>query len=395
MKNRQEAFKLHRTPPTNPVKKQDEKGDNQLKVVNDSEKGASRDEQFFSTTSAEFSNDEKWNRANQDQEKEIKMISLEVESLLKEKLTLAKELDDAVSNFRDSYSPTNNCLEETEESLLTKNFTPSLIQFQNPVGERRWFSEENQVELSEELISSNWTLKRAENGQFLHYNSFLDETVVETNESSILSSRPSLNNTRMVLYVNPYGKNHKNHPKMGNNEFISDLPAVAMALVKAVDTFLKEKDSLVVSVAPNHLPSLQTVQNAMGKNVAGDLWNTLRFVEDSDLLVRVNGNEDTIVSGGSRKAIYYGLGCAELAGQDLVTKRSLRVAIIDSRPPGHHHCPGKQPSGFCYCNYTVTVIQNIRLQEAACGDSHEKLVNWDIDGHRGNGNAHDLLVCCR
>ncbi len=92
---------------------------------------------------------------------------------------------------------------------------------------------------------------------------------------------------------------------------------------------------------------------------------------------RVQLDPDTIISPGTREAVYRGAGAMELAVEEVLANRFKRV-FCAVRPPGHHAEP-ELSMGFCLFN-------NVAIGAAAALDAGvERIAIVDFDVHHGNG----------
>ncbi|MGB0085449.1 MAG: histone deacetylase family protein [Rhodomicrobiaceae bacterium] len=92
--------------------------------------------------------------------------------------------------------------------------------------------------------------------------------------------------------------------------------------------------------------------------------------------VHVDG--DTVMSPGTLKALYHGVGAA-IRATDAVMTGEVRNAFCGIRPPGHHAEP-EQAMGFCFFNNAAIAGQHARAVHGA-----ERVAVVDFDVHHGNG----------
>lgn len=92
---------------------------------------------------------------------------------------------------------------------------------------------------------------------------------------------------------------------------------------------------------------------------------------------RVQLDPDTIISPGTREAVYRGAGAMEYAVDEVLSGRFKRV-FCAVRPPGHHAEP-ERSMGFCLFN-------NVAIGVAAALEAGlERIAIVDFDVHHGNG----------
>ena len=92
---------------------------------------------------------------------------------------------------------------------------------------------------------------------------------------------------------------------------------------------------------------------------------------------RVQLDPDTIMSPGTREAVYRGAGAMEYAVDEVLAGRSKRV-FCAVRPPGHH-AEAELSMGFCLFN-------NVAIGAAKALDAGlERIAIVDFDVHHGNG----------
>lgn len=92
---------------------------------------------------------------------------------------------------------------------------------------------------------------------------------------------------------------------------------------------------------------------------------------------RVQLDPDTVLSPGTREAVYRGAGAAEQAVAEVISGRYRRV-FCATRPPGHHAEPGRA-MGFCLFNNIGVAVA------AALAAGIERVAVVDFDVHHGNG----------
>ncbi len=92
---------------------------------------------------------------------------------------------------------------------------------------------------------------------------------------------------------------------------------------------------------------------------------------------RVQLDPDTIISPGSREAVYRGAGATEFAVAEVLAGRAKRV-FCAVRPPGHHAEP-ERSMGFCLFN-NVAIGVAMALEAGL-----ERIAVIDFDVHHGNG----------
>ncbi len=92
---------------------------------------------------------------------------------------------------------------------------------------------------------------------------------------------------------------------------------------------------------------------------------------------RVQVDPDTIISPGTRAAVYRGAGAMEYAVEEVLAGRARRV-FCAVRPPGHHAEP-ELSMGFCLFNNVA--IGAAKALEAGV----ERIAIVDFDVHHGNG----------
>ena len=104
--------------------------------------------------------------------------------------------------------------------------------------------------------------------------------------------------------------------------------------------------------------------------------DALRAAAPQSGSVHVDG--DTVMSPGTLKALYHGVGAA-IRATDAVMTGEVRNAFCGIRPPGHHAEP-EQAMGFCFFNNAA-----IAGQHARAGHGAERVAVVDFDVHHGNG----------
>lgn len=92
---------------------------------------------------------------------------------------------------------------------------------------------------------------------------------------------------------------------------------------------------------------------------------------------RVQLDPDTIISPGTREAVYRGAGATEQAVDEVLSGRYRRV-FCATRPPGHHAEPDRA-MGFCLFNNVGVGVA------AALARGVERVAVVDFDVHHGNG----------
>ena len=104
--------------------------------------------------------------------------------------------------------------------------------------------------------------------------------------------------------------------------------------------------------------------------------DALRAAAPESGSVHVDG--DTVMSPGTLKALYHGVGAA-IRATDAVMTGEVRNAFCAIRPPGHHAEP-EQAMGFCFFNNAAIAGQHARARHGA-----ERVAVVDFDVHHGNG----------
>jgi len=154
------------------------------------------------------------------------------------------------------------------------------------------------------------------------------------------------------------------------------------AVRAGIDDFMAERD-IAVHEAP------RVTRRALLRVHDAAYLDRLEHIFPSERTVQLD--PDTLVSPGSREAVYRGAGAVEYAVERVLSGADKRV-FCAVRPPGHHAEPGRA-MGFCLFN-------NIGIGVAAALEAGvQRVAIVDFDVHHGNGTeamfaGNDRVLLC-
>lgn len=146
-------------------------------------------------------------------------------------------------------------------------------------------------------------------------------------------------------------------------------PARLRAVLEAVEAFAKDQPATETAEAP------RASREALLRVHPADYLDALerKFPEEG----RVWLDPDTLISPGSREAVYRAAGAVEYAAARVLAGTAKR-AFCAVRPPGHHAEPARA-MGFCLFNNIAVGVA------AALAAGIERVAIVDFDVHHGNG----------